>query len=383
LHIALAHSYYTTPGGEERAIELQKQLLTANGDQVWCLSDDVKSMQTTSRLSKIAVAGRMVWSRSAARAMSALIAKHNIDLVHVHNLYPALSPSVVAAARYMGRPVVMSLHNYRLRCPNALFLRQGQVCTRCAGGNYLHAIAGRCRGSVAESVAYSTVLGVHRLMRLLERQVSAFVSPSRFLADVMVRFGLPASKMHVIPHFVYQSATAWQCGDYAAYVGRLSAEKGVDMLIAAFKRMPERQLVIAGRGPNENELREMAADASNIRFVGYLDGSQAVTNLLQHAAFCIIPSQVYENQPYAAVEALAAGVPLLVSDQGGLPELVKPGENGLVFAAGDVNHLQQQIAAMWVSDLAHMSQAAQAIYLRQHTPQVHYQQLMQLYTSLV
>ncbi len=383
MRIALVHSRYAMLGGEDRAMALHEELLKANGHQVWTLTGDGRAIRESGIIGQLAAACRMAWAPGMAAAISHIIEQNNIQLVHVHNLYPTLSPSVIVAAKRLGIPVVMTLHNYRLRCPNALFLRSGRVCMRCARGNYLHAVCGRCRGSLMESATYAAILRIHRTFRLIERHVDAFISPSRFLADQMIRLGLPASRMHVIPNYVHNQAHGWEGGRRAAYIGRLSPEKGVGHLIAAFSFMPERELMIVGDGSQADLLKKQALKAGNISFTGYLPGSEAVADVLRQVAFVIVPSLAYENQPYSALEAMAAGVPLLVSNRGGLPELVQNGQNGFIFVAGDLSDLCGRLEAMWQADLSAMSREARLMYAERYTPQAHYRRLFALYSSLV
>ncbi|MBI4538203.1 MAG: glycosyltransferase [Gemmatimonadetes bacterium] len=381
MRIALVHSRYARAGGEDKAVELQRQLLMERGHSVSLLMGDGARVREGGLRAKLTGALAMGYSWSAGQAMAALIGRERPDLIHVHNLYPTLSPSVVVVAKRAGKPVVMTLHNYRLRCPNGLFLRQGEPCERCAAGNHLHAVVGRCRGSLAESSVYAVTLAWHRWLGLLEKRVDVFISPSRFLAGRLCQYGIPRDRMRVVANFVPDPGARSGGGGYAAYLGRLSPEKGVETLIAAFRRLPDRQLVLAGTGPEEERLRALANAAANIRFVGHLTG-QALVDHMRGAAFCIQPSLWYENQPFSALEALAHGVPLLVSDRGGLPELVVPGVSGLVFEAGDVADLCEKAEAMFGADLAQMSGAARRTYLERYTPAVHYRLLAAIYSEL-
>jgi glycosyltransferase involved in cell wall biosynthesis len=243
-------------------------------------------------------------------------------VVHAHNLNPTLGWRALAAARSAGARVILHLHQYRLVCAVGVCFTAGQECTRCHGRNTLPGVVRRCRGSATEALVYGASLA--RWQRRLAQQVDAFVVPSHFAAERLLQLGAPLHDVHVLAPPVREVAEASRAGtgSYALVVSRLSPEKGVDVAVAACERA-QIPLVVAGDGP--------APASSSARFVGLQDDA-GLRELRAGAALAIVPSRSAESFGLAAAEAMAAGLPVVASRIGALPELVP--EEGLV-AAGD------------------------------------------------
>ncbi len=339
----------------------------------------------------LGAAARMVWSRSARRGLAEALDRFRPEVVHAHNIYHQLSPSVLAAARGAGVPVVMTLHDYKLACPSYQMLDHGRPCDACVGHSTLAAVRRRCKGgSLAASALLAFESGIHRLTGAYD-SVDAFVSPSEFLAAVMARAGLERDRLHVVPHFVHAAGTPQAAGpdDRPAagvvFAGRLSHEKGVDTLVEAAALAPEVPVHIAGDGPERAALQRLATQrhAGNVTFHGRLAKAD-LQRLVAASAATLVPSRWYENQPMTILESYAAAVPAVVTSLGGSPELVRDGVDGLVVPPDDPAALAAAISTL-VADPARaraMGRAGQQRLLARHDPQRHLAALDGIYAAV-
>ncbi|MFI0794479.1 MULTISPECIES: glycosyltransferase [Micromonospora] len=332
-------------------------------------------------------AARMIWSPASRRGLARVIDDFRPDVVHLHNIYHQLSPSVLAAARAARVPCVMTLHDYKLACPSYQMLDRGAVCDACVTGGPLRAARRRCKdGSLPASGLLAVESWLHRSTQAYG-PVQAFVSPSRFLAGVMRRAGVFPDRMHVVPHFVDVAATPVKPapGGPVVFAGRLSAEKGVDVLVEALALLPpEVSLDVAGDGPARAGLAELARRRApgRVRFHGRLDKAR-LHALVRSAAVAAVPSRWNENQPMAVLEAFACGVPVVATDLGGLPELVTPGVDGEVVAADDPAALAAALGGVLADPArAHrMGLAGRARVERDFSPQAHLARLGEVYAT--
>jgi len=284
-------------------------------------------------------AARMFWSTSAAHGIDAVLTDFEPDVVHLHNIYHHLSPSILRPVAARRVAAVMTLHDYKLACPTYQFLDKGELCQACLGGHFSQAPRRRCKdGSLAASTLAAAELGLHTRMHAYA-PVSRFVCPSHFMADTMARAGVFPDRLRHLPHFADIAAVppAGEPGRGIAVACRLSPEKGVDVLIDAVGRMAAGvTLDVAGEGPELPALRTRAEAVApgRVTFHGRLPGPQ-VQQLLRGAAVAAVPSRWYENQPMIVLEAFACGTPVVASDLGGAGELIAPGTDGALVPAND------------------------------------------------
>jgi glycosyltransferase involved in cell wall biosynthesis len=294
----------------------------------------------------LADAASLVWNREAAAKLDALVREARPHAAHIHNIYHHLTPSILQVLRRHRIPAVMTLHDLRLLCPAIHMLRDEKPCERCKGGRFHHAVAGRC---VKESRAASLLAAVetaHQRWRgLYPAAVETFLCPSRFIAGKHAEWGFPADRLRHLPNFV--DLDAWHpdrlpqgvTPDAVVYFGRISKEKGLRVLLDAWAQWekewaagaagPPPELLIAGEGPCLENMKARLAmlGLQRARPLGALD-RESLRALLARAHCSVIPSRCYENAPMAALESLAAGVPVVGSAIGGLPELIEPGRTG-------------------------------------------------------
>ena len=340
LRVLVAHSFYRLSGGEDRYVTDQIELLR-HRHVVELLRRDNDDLPGGA-----ATLAQMTFSRTQERAVAEVVRGFGPDVVHLHNAYPSLGPAVHRAAGRLGVPLVMTVHNYRLRCPNGYMFTEGGRCTRCEGGAYFNAVMHRCFESRAQAAGYATALWIHRFALDLADRVDLFIAPSEFVGRRLLGWGLPPERVAVVPHPTILRPATTAPGDYGLYVGRLSPEKGLDLLLDALRAAGDPPFKIVGGGPllERLEARAHAIGLVGTEFTGHVS-SDDVGGLLAGARFVVVPSLWEEVAGLAALEAMAAGRALLVADSGGLPELVRDGE-GLSFPAGDAQALADGITRL-------------------------------------
>jgi glycosyltransferase involved in cell wall biosynthesis len=302
-------------------------------------------------VARVRASSRMVWSTSSGRGLAAAIEHVRPDVVHFHNVYHQLSPSVVRATARGGVASVMTLHDYKLACPSYQLLAHGLPCTACLDHGLWQAARTSCKdGSRAASTALAAESWLHRRMHAYAG-VGVFLCPSRFLHDVMVRADVFPDRMRVVPHFVEAGGPINPGrGGPVVFAGRLSSEKGVDTLVRATPLLPEGSTVtIAGDGPARADLERLADEVApgRISFVGRLPKTELL-RLVAGATAMAVPSRWYENQPMTVLEALTAATPVIASDMGGLPELVRDGVDGRLVPPDDPTALAQALTDLLV-----------------------------------
>jgi glycosyltransferase involved in cell wall biosynthesis len=333
---------------------------------------------------RLAATVRMVWSSSARRGIDEVVESFRPDVVHLHNIYHQLSPSVLRPLAERRIPAVMTLHDYKLVCPSYLLLDHGKVCNACLDGHFVHAVTRRCKdGSLGSSAVLAFESSVHRRFQAYG-SVRVLICPSRFMAAKIAQGGVYGDRLAVLSNFMDARGVTPKGapGGNVVYAGRLSFEKGVDVLIQSVSRLGAVHLDIAGDGPERPALEKLAAACApgRVSFHGRLP-REHVLDLIRSAAVVAMPSRCYENQPMAILEAFACAVPVVTTDLGGLPELVAGGCYGETVPAGNVKALAVALARM-LADLDRafaMGQAARTRALEEFAPERHLTGLERLY----
>ena len=345
MRVMQVHNRYRLPGGEDAMVKSTLAALNRRGIEASLFE---KSSETvgSSLVGKMHAFASGVYSRAAAREMSHRLADARPDVVHVHNLYPVLSPSVLGACRRAGVPVVMTCHNYRLICPIGVLYRRGSVCELCAAGREYWCVLRNCRDRLDESVAYALRNAVARIAGLYKRNVTCYIAVSEFLKRRLVEAGFPTDRIEVVPNIVSipEASPDPPRGEYVAYVGRLTAGKGVTTLLEAARALPDVPFRLAGEGELAPWVREMAPP--NLSSTGLLDDAE-LADFYAGARFLVVPSDWYETFGLVAAEAMVRGVPVIASRSGGLREVVEDNVTGLLFDAGDAADLAGKIAHLW------------------------------------
>jgi glycosyltransferase involved in cell wall biosynthesis len=384
--ILVVHNVYQQRAGEEAVVGAEARLLEANGHAVVRYERHNDELRRRGALSGIGAAVETVWSSRSFREMAELIGKERPDVAHFHNTFPLISPSAYYACAQAGVPVVQTLHNYRLLCPAAKFLRDGKVCEACLGRNaaWPGVVHGCYRGSRAATAAAAAMLAVHRGMGSWQTKVDVYIALSEFARRKFIEGGLPGDRVVVKPNFVASDLTPrTQPGGYVLFVGRLSEEKGPQLLLSAWHGMHTIiPLRIAGDGPLFEKLsREIGASSlAHIELVGQRT-SDEVRALMRGARFLVFPSMWYEGFPMTIAEAFASGLPVVVSRLGSMAEIVQHGVTGLHFEPGAATDLAAKVEWAWnrPEELARMGRDARAEYEAKYQPSTNYELLMDIY----
>jgi glycosyltransferase involved in cell wall biosynthesis len=346
MRILLVHNRYRHPGGEERHVELLFGSLTDAGAEVELLVVESSSLHT--RRSRLSKALTLAYSPESYRRVRDAARQAGADVVHFHNLWPILTPSALRGARDAGARVVLTVHNYRFACPLGTLHRHGETHDDCLGGSSL---ACGLRGAPEhglQAVAYGVALELHRRLGLLERWVDAYVTPTEFVRTTLGRAGIDPARAHVIPHGVPPNGcdrdSAATGSSYALYAGRLAREKGLEVVAAAARLAPEVPIVLAGSGPLEGALGRNRP--RSLTLVGHQDRAH-LGRLYADSTMSLLPSTCNEVAGYAALEAAAAGKPVIGSDIGGIPEIVADGKTGLLVPPGDPGALAAAMRLLW------------------------------------
>jgi glycosyltransferase involved in cell wall biosynthesis len=334
MRVLICHNFYQQAGGEDQVFAAETELLRKNGHDVETFIVHNDAIEQQGRLKSAAAT---IYNRAAAREVADRVIAHRAQVVHFHNTFPILSPAAYYAARSAGAAVVQTLHNYRLICPAATLFRDGKPCEKCLGHLPLAAVAHSCyRGSRAVSAVTTAMLGVHRAIGTYADQVDAYIALTQFAKDKFLAAGFDGEKIHVKPNFLDPDpGIGAGDGNFALFVGRLTEEKGIRPMLAAWNELGGAiPLKIAGDGPLAGEVKAAAENNSAIQPLGRRPLAEVI-DLMGRASLLVFPSLWYEGFPRTIVESFARGTPVVSSRLGSMKELIDPGRTGQFFEAAD------------------------------------------------
>lgn len=365
----------------------EKALLEKNGHTVITYERDndeisILNMQITKGCNAL-------WSQESFYSLGKIIHTAQPDVAHFHNTFLMISPSAYYACQRTNLPVVQTLHNFRLVCPGALLLREGRICEDCLGLLFpWPGVAHACwRNSHTQSAVVAAMLGLHNSLGTWQRKVDRYIALSEFSRQKYIAGGLPAKKIIVKPNFIEKDpGVKHKTRDYVLFIGRLSHEKGLSVLLEAWKNLPDVPLKIAGDGPLMAEIRSFIEEENlhNVEILGH-QSNDHILDLMQIARFVVIPSICYEACPLVVIESFACGTSVLVSRIGALEELVQKGKTGLFFQPGEAKDLSAKANWLWEhpEETARMGQNARRAYEEKYTPESNYTQLMAIYQQAI
>jgi glycosyltransferase involved in cell wall biosynthesis len=379
--ILMVHNYYQERGGEDLSFEAERRALQDAGVTVHTYTDTNFRVDT---MGGLRTAVRCTWSREAHRDIRQIIRETKPQLMHVQNFFPLISPSVYYAAHAEGVPIVQSIRNYRLLCPNAFFYRDNRVCEDCMGKRFawpgiLHACY---RGSRAGSAAVAAMQSVHGALGSWSNKVDHFISLSEFGRSKMIEGGLSPDRISVKPNFVYPDpGPSNDDRSFVLFVGRVSDEKGIETMLRAWEQIhTEVPLVIAGRGPASPLVAEASERLEGVTWVGRQTIDQ-IYQLMGRATALLFPSEWYETFGRVVIEAYSRSTPAIASNLGAISELVVPGETGYLFEPGNPDSLAAAARKVW-GDQAHareMGQNARRLFDEKFTAQQHLVHIDRIY----
>ncbi|MBC7871861.1 MAG: glycosyltransferase [Chitinophagaceae bacterium] len=382
MKILIAHNAYLQRGGEDAVVDAEIALLRNYGHQVETYlrhNDELNTML------KARAAISAIWSRKSAQEMEHLCETFRPDVIHAHNTFPLISPSFNWMAARRNIPVVQTLHNFRLLCPEAMFLREGRVCEDCLGKLPWRAVTRKCyRNSGLQSAVATGMIAAHRGIGTYRQRITLYIALNAFCRDKFIVGGLPANRFRIKPNFVASGTRPdWNSRGGGLFVGRLSAEKGVDTLVEAMNLLGTNRtdrIDVIGDGP----LEVQAAETFGEQYLGFRS-LEFILDRMRSALFLIVPSIWYENSPRTIVEAFSCGLPVIASRLGALADIIQDGVTGLLFHPGDAADLAAKIA--WAEShpeqMLRMGQAARIEYEGKYTPKRNHQILIDIYKDAI
>jgi len=383
LRVLLVHNDYAGFGGEEAVLRDTISLLERKGHHVAVFrrsSVDIAHVF----LGQVRAFLSGIYSLSSRQEMKRLLRLQRPDVVQVQNLYPWISPSVLLECRYEGVPVVMTVHNYRLVCPWSLLLSNGRICKRCFGGKEFWCVLKNCTGNLLKSIGYAARSYFARKLRMFADNVTLYAPLTEFQRDILCCDGYPAERMVVLPNMcaVVPGSDDDYPGEYVGYAGRISPEKGIDVLIKAARSLPEVPFRLAGSYNRMPHLPDICPD--NVRSVGHL-GGDALDTFYRGARICVLPSVCYETFGLVIAEAMMRGKAIVCSRIGGLPEIVEDGVTGLLFEPGNATDLAEKIAYLWERPqlCRQLGRAGREKALRDYSPEKYYERLIAVYEKAI
>jgi len=384
--ILTVHNRYLNRGGEDTSFESVIELLKSNGHEV---IEYVRNNQDIIQdLSSWKMGVRTIWSSEDYEHLRQIIREKQPHILHVQNFFPLISPSAYYAAKAEGVPVIQTLQNYRLLCPNALFLRENRICEDCLGKLFpwpgvVHACY---RDSRAASGAVALMLAAHRIMRTWQNKVDIYIVLTEFARRKFIEGGLPASKLAVMPNFLDSDPGLGKGeGKYALFVSRLSSEKGLDTLFSAWEKLKSKfPLKIVGDGPLTEWVIQTSKDMPEVEYLGRKPLSE-VYELMRNAYFLVFTSKCYEGVPMTVIESFGTGTPVIAPNQGATGEIISDMQSGLLFYPGDAADLASKIEWLLThpKETAQMRQSARFEFENKYTASHNYKMLMSIYETAI
>ena len=387
MRIAIVHNRYQQQGGEDAVFEAEASLLERHGHEVTRVLFDNRDLAAEASLRQNAtLALTTVWSRQARARLRDVVERVRPDVVHFHNTFPLVSPAAYAVCRQAGAAVVQTLHNYRLLCPSGTLFRDGKPCEDCMDRTLLAGVRHGCyRDSRAQTAVVATMLTLHRVRATWRDDVDLYIALTDFARNKLVQGGLPPDRVVVKPNFV-DPPTLADPGprDGFLYVGRLAPEKGVGTLLDAWQSLPRQHLTLIGSGPLDGWARDRARHVPGVTLHGHL-AREGVYQHMRASRALVFPSLWYETFGMVAVEAFAQGTPVIAARIGGIPELVRHGETGLLFEPGNGRALASSVewAAEHPEAMRRMGERARREYEQWFSPASNYRQLMAIYRHAI
>jgi glycosyltransferase involved in cell wall biosynthesis len=385
MRVLVAHNRYQLSGGEDAVVRDEVELLRRYGHDVEVFEENNDAIHGIR--GKLIASSSVFYSVRSRRRMANTIRQLNPEIVHIHNWFPMLSPSIIQQVNASGIPVIQTLHNFRMLCANALLYRNGALCMDCVGkalpvDGILH---GCYRGSRVGSAIVTAAYAFHRMVRTWDC-VDLFIAVSDFEREMLIRGGLPAEKIVVKPNFIASDKYGAESNleDIALYVGRLSPEKGICTLLSAWNsgKLPMR-LKIIGDGPLAEEVRSCAARNSAVQYMG-LQPPDTVYREMAKAKFLVFPSECFETFGRTVAEAFSQRTPVLASDLGAVRELVEDGVTGYRFSPGDSNALIEGALRFQVGDAyLQMRSNCRNVFLNRFTAEMNCNQLIDIYSKAI
>lgn len=388
MKILLIHNHLRPPSGENTVFEAEKAMLAQQGIELNSYERSNYELEKYSAAKKIAIPIDVIWSLKAYKEVSDLMRRHKPDIAHFHNTFPLISPSTYYACKKQGVPVVQTLHNHRLFCPGGYFLRDGALCKDCVEKGLWRSVKNACyHDSKAQTAWLSAMLYIYRKLGTWEKKIDCYITLTNFAKELYSSAGLPREKIAVKPNFVHDLRSYWREPEgFGIFIGRLGIEKGVETLLHALGKNSRPLFKLVGDGPIKSMLEDLkkTLNLENAEFCGFKPKEDTLS-MLGRASFFVLPSICYEGFPMVVLEAMSLGKPVITTNLGGLPEIVKDGYNGFLVPAGDIDALAEKIEIL-TQDRGlcdRLGQNARREYESKYTPEKNYEMLMGIYEKVI
>ncbi|WP_430936993.1 glycosyltransferase family 4 protein [Saccharicrinis sp. 156] len=385
MKILIIHNHYSKHSGEESVVYAQVDLLKKQGHEVityYRKSSEIENM----RLGKIISFFTAFYNPRSIKAIKGQMRLEKPDIVHVHNLFPLISPAVLPVIKKTGVPVVMTVHNYRLSCPNGLFFSQGSICEACtADGKEFNCIKRNCEGSYYKSIGYALRNWWARKKKYYLNNIDAFACLTQFQKQKLINAGFDPEKIQVIPNMynglINRVRSEGEKRKYVAFAGRISPEKGIGLLFDTANKLPHIQFKLAGA---VREGYNLPDKPENVELVGMLD-KEELKLFYNHAYLYLLSSIWYEGFPMVFPEAMNYSLPIIAPNMAGFPEIVEDNFNGLLFDPGNVKDLANKIEYLYDNPNIARGFGKNGYKKLQdlYTPDIYYKSLIALYQSLI
>jgi glycosyltransferase involved in cell wall biosynthesis len=367
--------------------ELEQELLRSYGNEVDALlfnNDEIRSV-----FSKFRTGISLLHNSKSRRIIRDKILEFRPDVIHIHNLFPVASPSILFEAKRLGVPVVMTLHNYRLICPSATLLHDGVIYERSVHRIFpIDAIRKKLyRNSYVETAGVVWMTGIHKLLNTWNSKVATFIALTEFARQRFIHSSLKPRPENIVvkPNFTWDPGMGSSPrDDFFLYAGRLTPDKGLQLILQCAANLPEIHFRIVGDGPMRQEVEDYASRYENIQYDGFRDRNY-VFDMLRQSRALLVPSLSFEGFPMTILEALATGTPVITSALGSMSEIVRNGQNGFLFKAGELSGLMSVIGQVAGDDalVGRISANARKSYETLYSPEVNYEILMRIYQEAI
>ncbi len=402
MNVLCINNYHYLKGGAERVFFEEMNLLKSKGCSISVFSRDhnqnvlseydkffpskIVTDQISYTLKELLLIPKLFYSMESKCSIQSLLNKIKVDVAHAHNIYGRLTTSILDTLRKNRIPIIMTLHDYKVLCPNYKMMHHGKICQDCYKHSYYNAILNCChKNSFVASAIYAFETYFNFIFKKYHNNVQYFISPSKFLKTKLIDFGWPKTRIKYIPNFISSKnfTPNFVPGKYFLYIGRLSSEKGINTLIKAFSTIKEKdiELKIAGDGPLEKKLRDFALKDKRIKFCGFLSGIELAI-ITKKALAVVVPSEWFENAPLSVLEAMAYGKPVIGSKIGGIPEIIEHNKNGYLFESGSADALAKVMITLMNKnhyDIEKMGREARERIENTYNEESHFNQLMKVY----
>jgi glycosyltransferase involved in cell wall biosynthesis len=388
MRILIVHNYYQKPGGEDVSTDQDVRLLKRFGHEVNLYSRHNSEIMSYSNFEKGRLFFEPSWSTKSYHQISKVIQEFRPDIVHVQNFFALVSPAIFYACSKFDVPVIFTLHNYRLLCIAGIFFRRGEVCEDCLNGSLWNGIIHSCyHDSLIQSTSLALLLKSHRILKTWRNHVDLFITPTEFSQMKFVEGGIPAPKIVIRNNFVeFDPGVGKHPRKFFIFVGRLSADKGLGVLLEAWKKFPTIELKIVGEGPQRTLLEAYINEheMDQVELLGFLP-MEKMLRILKEATCLVMPSTLYETFGRTIIEAFATATPVIASNLGAMSEIVTDNETGLLFTPGSAGDLRDKVnyALSNPRKLKRWGENARKEYEVKYSDKIAYERLIDIYCSVV